>query len=55
MHTVKESQAEEGPVPASRMVQQLQFEFYRKPMAPSKVILESYVQPWGQKRTTLTQ
>ena len=36
------------------MVQQLQFGFYRKPMAPSKVILELSAQPWGQKRTTLT-
>ena len=48
-------QMEVDPNPASRMVQQVQFEFYSKPMAPSRVILESSAQPWGQKRTTLTQ
>ena len=41
--------------PARRMVQQIQFKFYSKPMAPAKVILASSAQPWGQKRTTLTQ
>ena len=41
--------------PASWLAQQIQFEFYSKPMAPSKVILASSAQPWGQKRTTLTQ
>ena len=37
------------------MVLQVQYEFFSKPMAPQKVILASSAQPWGQKRTTLTQ
>ena len=40
---------------ATRPVQQVRFEFYSKPMAAKKVILASSAQPWGQKRTTLTQ
>ena len=31
------------------------FEFFSKPMAAKKVMLASSAQPWGQKRTTLTQ
>ena len=46
---------EEQTISANRMVEQIQFEFYSKPMAPSKVMLSSSAQPWGQKRTTLTQ
>ena len=46
---------EQEPVPASWLAQQVQFEFYSKPMAPSRVILASSAQPWGQKRTSLTQ
>ena len=38
-----------------RNVQQVRFEFYSKPMAAKKVMLASSAQPWGQKRTTLTQ
>ena len=37
------------------MAQQIRFEFFSKPMAPNKVIMASTAQPWGQKRTTLTQ
>ena len=40
---------------ATRIVQQVRFEFFSKPSAPQKVILASLAQPWGQKRTTLTQ
>ena len=40
---------------SSRLVQQVQFEFFSKPMAPPRVILAASAQPWGQKRTTLTQ
>ena len=36
-------------------VQQVKFEFFSKPMAAKKVMLASSAQPWGQKRTTLTQ
>ena len=45
----------EGDSHVSKMVQQIQFEFFSKSMAPSQVILASSAQPWGQKRTTLTQ
>ena len=44
-----------GPGPAQRMVPQIFFQFYRKPMAPNKVMLASSAQPWQQKRTTATQ
>ena len=44
-----------GPEPARRMVPQVYFQFYRKPMAPNKVMLASSAQPWQQKRTTATQ
>ena len=36
-------------------VQQVFYDFYSKPMAAKKVILSTSAQPWGQKRTTLTQ
>ena len=39
----------------TRSVQQVRFEFFSKPMAAKKVMLASAAQPWGQKRTTLTQ
>ena len=42
-------------VPASRMVPQLKYKLFTKPMAPQKVILPSSAQPWGKKRTMLTQ
>ena len=38
-----------------RKVEQVRFEFYSKPMAAKTVMLSSSAQPWGQKRTTLTQ
>ena len=53
--TLREQRLEEERVPASRMVPQVKYEFFSKPMAPQKVILASSAQPWGQKRTTLTQ
>ena len=40
---------------AIRKVQQVRFEFFSKPMTAKKVMLASSAQPWGQKRTTLTQ
>ena len=40
---------------SQRVVQQVRFEFYSKPSAASTVIMASSAQPWGQKRTTLTQ
>ena len=46
---------EDQTIPTNRMVEQIQFEFFSKPMAPSRVMLSSSAQPWGQKRTTLTQ
>ena len=46
---------EEGPRPATRLVSQIFFQFYRKPMAPNQVILAESAQPWQQKRTTATQ
>ena len=44
-----------GSQVATRIVQQVRFEFFSKPMAAMKVMLASSAQPWGQKRTTLTQ
>ena len=41
--------------PAKRMVTQVCFEFYRKPMAPNRVMLAESAQSWQQKRTTATQ
>ena len=54
-HEEGEGVEEDEPVPAGWMAQQVQFEFYSKPMAPSRVMLASSAQPWGQKRTSLTQ
>ena len=42
-------------MPARRMVQQIFFEFYTKPMKPQRTILASSANPEQQKRTTLTQ
>ena len=36
-------------------MQQVRYDFFSKPMAAKKVILSTSAQPWGQKRTTLTQ
>ena len=44
-----------GSLTPTRTVQQVLFNFYSKPMAAKKVILSTSAQPWGQKRTTLTQ
>ena len=41
--------------PVNRKVQQVCFEFYSKPMTAKKVMMAASAQPWGQKRTTLTQ
>ena len=41
--------------PAPRMVQQIYYEFYAKPMKPKMVILAESALPWQQKRTVLTQ
>ena len=41
--------------PERRRVQQVRFEFFSKPCTSSTVIMASSAQPWGQKRTTLTQ
>ena len=46
---------EAGARPARRLVQQIFFEFYAKPMKPQRTILASSANPWQQKRTTLTQ
>ena len=40
---------------ATKKVQQVQFEFFSKPMTAKRVMLATSAQPWGQKRTTLTQ
>ena len=52
---IQPSNRTEGDSHVSKMVQQIQFEFFSKLMAPSVVILAFSAQPWGQKRTTLTQ
>ena len=39
----------------AKKVQQVLFEFFSKPMTAKKVMLAASAQPWGQKRTTLTQ
>ena len=41
--------------PAKRIVPQVCFEFYRKPMSPNRVMLAESVQQWQQKRTTATE
>ena len=45
---------EGGPLPAPRMVQQVYYEFYSKPMLLKRTILASSALPWQQKRTVLT-
>ena len=42
-------------IPATSLVQQIQYQFYSKPMAPKKTNLASSAQPWSQKITTFTQ
>ena len=46
---------EAGPAPACRLVTQVYYTFFRKPMAPSRFLMASSAHPWQQKRTTLTQ
>ena len=46
---------ERSHAPPPRLVPQVYYKFYRKPMAPSRVILASSALPWKQKRTALTQ
>ena len=48
-------ESEGGVEPTPRMVQQIKFEFYAKPMKPKLVILAESALPWQQKRTVLTQ
>ena len=33
----------------------MRFEFYRKPMAPTRLLMAESAQPWQQKRTSWTQ
>ena len=40
---------------ACRLVPQVLYEFYRKPMAPQRLLMAESAQPWQQKRTTWTQ
>ena len=44
-----------GQEAACRLVPQVLYEFYRKPMAPQKLLMAESAQPWQQKRTTWTQ
>ena len=46
---------EREPVPSSRMVQQVYYDFFLKPMLLKRTILASSALPWQQKRTVLTQ
>ena len=39
----------------TKRVQQVLFEFFSKPMTAKRVMLAASAQPWGQKRTSLTQ
>ena len=39
----------------TKKVQQVMFEFFSKPMTAKRVMLAASAQPWGQKRTSLTQ
>ena len=50
-----EDEVEYAPKPSPRLVTQVLFKFYRKPMAPQRVMLSSSAQSWQQKRTTATQ
>ena len=40
---------------ASRMVPQVMYRFYRKPMAPQRLLVAESAQSWQQKRTSWTQ
>ena len=55
LQTEGEVEMEAQPTPASRLVLQVYYQFYRKPMAQQRVILASSALPWQQKRTALTQ
>ena len=46
---------EDEATPARRMVPQILFRFYSKPMKPQRTCLASSANPWQQKRTMLTQ
>ena len=46
---------EDEATPARRMVPQILFQFYSKPMKPQRTCLASSANPWQQKRTMLTQ
>ena len=46
---------EAPPEPATRMVQQINYDFFSKPSAPKQTILLSSANPWQQKRTAFTQ
>ena len=46
---------DDGNKPATRMVQQINYQFFSKPIAPKRKFLASSAQPWSQKRTTFTQ
>ena len=46
---------EEEDESAPKMVQQIYYEFFSKPMKPKLVILSDSALPWQQKRTVLTQ
>ena len=52
---VPEDEVESAPKPYPRMVMQVLFQFYRKPMAPQRVMLSNSAQSWQQKRTTANQ
>ena len=56
-HPVSELEVgvETAPVSSSRLVTQVCYQFYRKPMAPNRVMLSNSAQSWQQKRTTATQ
>ena len=41
--------------PSSRLVQQVNYDFYSKPSAPKTTILSCSANPWQQKRTAFTQ
>ena len=46
---------EENLIPTTRLVKQINYEFFSKPSAPKTTILLSSVNPWQQKRTKFTQ
>ena len=46
---------EDNEKPATRLVKQVNYQFYSKPMAPKRTILACSAQPLSQKRTTFTQ